>query len=75
MLINLIIWGSILYLLVVVLWRLFVSIIMIIEGWGEAGVRGAIVAALMSFLINVWDLTKFIISVLVIAFIIKACFK
>lgn len=75
MLSNFIIWGSVIYFSIIVIWRLYISIVMIIAGWKTDGFGGAVLAGLMNFLINVWDLTKFIIYILIIAFVYKACFK
>lgn len=71
--ISLLIWVGLIYIAVVVIWRLIVSIMMIIEMYAEKGIGGAILAAVLSFVINVWDLAKFALSLIVIAFLIKAC--
>ncbi|KAA0226936.1 hypothetical protein EDS67_18655 [candidate division KSB1 bacterium] len=71
--ISLLIWIGLIYIAVVVIWRLIVSIMMIIQMYAEDGIGGAILAAVLSFVINVWDLAKFALSIIIIAFLIKAC--
>lgn len=71
--ISLLIWVGVIYIAVVVIWRLIVSIMMIIQMYAEDGIGGAILAAVLSFVINVWDLAKFALSIIIIAFLIKAC--
>lgn len=73
MIISLLIWAGLIYIALIVLWRLIVSILMIIEMYADEGIVGAVLAAAMSFIVNVWDLAKFAFTVLVIAFLIRAC--
>jgi len=70
---TLLIWAALIYIVIVVIWRLIVSIGMIISMYVEDGIAGAILAAVLSFLMNVWDLAKFAFTLLIVAFLIKAC--
>jgi hypothetical protein len=68
-------WAAIIYILCIVLWRLFMAIMMILEGYSEGRWRGALVAALINFLFNLWDFAKFAFVVLIFVLIFRGCDK
>ena len=62
---NLFLWLLIIYIAFVVLWRLFLSIMLIVEeGWA---------GAVFAFFINLWDLTKFAFGILILILIVRKC--
>ena len=73
MIVNILLWLALVYIVCVVIWRLVMAIIMIIGGYGEHGWGGAIGMAVISFLMNLWDLAKFAFGLLIIALIIRGC--
>lgn len=70
---KIIIWLALIYIVLVVIWRLIASIIMIVSSYSEDGWGGALCAAALSFLVNLWDLAKFAFFILFVAFIIRSC--
>jgi hypothetical protein len=72
--------AIVIYIVIIILWRLFISIMMIIEGYREGGIKGGIVGVmgalgvnLLMILGDIWGLVKFAIVALIILFIIRAC--
>jgi len=72
---KIIFWLAVIYIVVVILWRLFVAILSIVEGYSEHGFWGAVGMAVLNLLINVWDFAKFAFTILILVLIIKACAK
>ncbi len=70
---KILLWGSLLYIACVVIWRLFIAIIAIIENYGENGLAAAVMTAIVAFFINVWDLAKFAFTLLILILIVKSC--
>jgi len=70
---TILLWVSLIYIVCVVLWRLFIAIMMIVSGYSEEGWAGAIGAAVINFLVNLWDLAKFAFMILILALIIRGC--
>lgn len=70
---TIILWLSIGYVAIVVLWRLFIAAMMIVEGYAEEGGKGAFAAAALNFVINLWDFGKFAFTVLILVLIIRSC--
>lgn len=65
MLENIFLGLIIIYIIGVILWRLFFAIILIAEeGW---------VGALVVFLWSVWDLAKFAFGILILVLIFRGC--
>jgi hypothetical protein len=72
---TILLWLAAIYIICVVLGRLFIAILMIIEGYAEHGLGGAIAAAFLNFLFNLWDLAKFAFMILIFTLIIQGCAK
>ncbi len=77
---NIIFWLIIIYIVGIVLWRLFVSIMLIAEGYKTGGIKGggvgivsAIGVNLLMLLGDIWGLAKFAIGALIVIWIIRAC--
>lgn len=73
MIVHVLLWLALIYIVCVVVWRLIMAIIMIIGGYSENGWGGAIGMAVISFLMNLWDLAKFAFGLLIIVLIIRGC--
>lgn len=73
MIVNILIWLALIYIVCVVIWRLILAIFAIISGYAEHGWGGAIGMAALSFLMALWDLAKFVLSLLIVALIIRGC--
>lgn len=73
MITKIIIWLALIYIIIVVILRIIISITMIISSYAEDGWRSAIVAAVISFLVNLWDIAKFAFLLLFISFLFKSC--
>jgi len=73
MILDILLWLGVAYIGLVVLFRLFMSIGMVIGSYQEEGLGGAIAAAVVSLLINIWDLAKFAFVILIIVFILRGC--
>lgn len=75
MILQIIFWLAVIYIIIVVLWRLFVAVMSIIGGYAEHGFWGALGMAAVNLLINVWDLAKFAFTILLLVFVLKTCSK
>jgi hypothetical protein len=70
---KILLWGSLIYIVCVVIWRLFIALTTIIEGYAEKGWAGAVRMAIVNFFFNVWDLAKFAFTVLILVLIVRGC--
>ncbi len=73
MIAKIILWGVIIYIIGVIIGFLIRTIFMTIVGYSEEGFWGALGGALFSFLIGVWNLTKFAFAILILALILRSC--
>jgi len=48
MILKILFWSTVIYILIIVVWRLFISIMMIVEGYREGGVKGGLVGILVA---------------------------
>lgn len=70
---DIIFWAALIYIGGVVLFHLFFTVMMIIEGYADNGFWGAVGMGFASLLMNVWNLAKFALTILIFALIIRAC--
>jgi len=77
---TIILWLIIIYIAVIVLWRLFVSIMIIAQGYKDGGIKGGAVGILSAIGVNllmllgdIWGFAKFAIGALILILIIRAC--
>lgn len=70
---DIIFWAAIIYIGGVVLFHLFFTVMMIIEGYADNGFWGAVGMGFASLVMNVWNLAKFALTILIFALIIRAC--
>ena len=70
-------WLFVAYVGVIVVWRLFVSVLLVVGSYAEEGLKGAVATALIAFVVSVWDMLKFVVSlaitVLLISLFFRAC--
>lgn len=70
---DIIFWAALIYIGGVILFHLYFTIMMIIEGYADNGFWGAVGMGFASLLMNVWNLAKFALTILIFALIIRAC--
>lgn len=77
---NILVWSVVAYIGIIILWRLFVAIMIIIEGYKNGGIKQGLVAVLVALGLNlltilgdIWGFIKWVLVGLVILFIIRAC--
>jgi len=80
MVFKILFWSIIVYITLIILWRLFISIGLIIEGYQTNGVKGgflgflgALILNLLMLLRDIWGFLKYAIGVLIAILIIRAC--
>lgn len=80
MILKAIFWLILVYIAIIILWRLFVSVMMIIEGYKDGGVKGGAVGFIGALRLNllmilgdIWGLIKYAIGALIVVFIVRAC--
>ena len=80
MILKVLFWCIVVYIGIIILWRLFVSIMIIFEGYREGGVKGvgvgilgALGANLLMILGDIWGLVKYAIGALILLLIIRSC--
>lgn len=80
MIFKILFWSMVVYIGIIILWRLFVSIVIIIKGCPEGGVKGVGVGILEAFAANllmilgdIWGLAKYAIGALILLLIIRSC--
>ncbi len=66
-------WLALVYIGIVVLWRIFIAIMMVLESYQEDGLVGAIMAAGLNLLMGIWSFAKFAFTILIVILIIRAC--
>lgn len=72
---SILIWLGIIYIALVVLWRLFIAIVSIAEGYSSDGAGGALGMLALNFFVNLWDLTKFAFTIVIFGFILYLFFR
>lgn len=72
---SIIFWLAVLYIAVVIIWRLILAVLMVVEGYHDSGLGGAIGAAAINLVINIWDIAKFAFLILILAFFLRTCSK
>jgi hypothetical protein len=79
MLTKILFWGAVVWFAFEILRRLAVSVFLIFEGYSERGLGGALVNALIAFLVNLWAFFKTvfwaILAVFIFALVVRGCGK
>lgn len=75
MIVTMLMWLALIYIACVVIWHLFVAIAMIFKGYADRGWSGAIGMAIVIFLINLWNFSKFAFGLLIIILVVRGCSK
>ncbi len=80
MIFKIIFWAIVVYIGIIILWRLFISIMIIINSYQDGGIKGGFVGVLTALGVNllmilgdIWGFIKFAIGILIIMLIIRAC--